>query len=524
LNVTNLFEEGARFGADIGLYFHPLIWPGWAKRETACCLLPTGRRDPQKANPLEPEVVAHAQKTVQSWTARFADYPSFRHALLSSEYTTPFCMNESTIALAEREAGIDLKAYLKDGFIPDKWRRLNLKGLPAAMKPESGIVADDNPMYRMLMWWWQHGNGIGKLNAMMADAIHAGRDDILVWHDPYRSAPVYGTHEGLDAISTWTYGHPDIKRLGYTRVLQAAARKHNLKVMQTITLFVYGRFVMPDGESLADLLLDRPDGANYFTNSPDYAREAMWLVFSQRPDILSFYYAGRLNPNRSKQSPSVTSPETFDAIGEINRALIEPYGPAMLQGKPREAKAAVLMSASAIWFRENPQWYGYPNESILPFCILLMMNHIPFDVLLDEDIADGRLTDYDLLVIPYGDALTHSDHKRIVDFAKAGGTVIADATLRADIPGAHLMDIDFSFMNLVDGKALKKGNALTAEEYQTRMEALADRLAPKLAGLSRPYRCASKQVLINEVTSGDIRYVFALNDKKNTDPASVNGN
>ena len=28
-----------------------------------------------------------------------------------------------------------------------------------------------------------------------------------------RLAPVYGSHAGLDCVSTWTYGHPDIKRL-----------------------------------------------------------------------------------------------------------------------------------------------------------------------------------------------------------------------------------------------------------------------------------------------------------------------
>ena len=199
--------------------------------------------------------------------------------------------------------------------------------------------------------------------------------------------------------------------------------------------------------------------------------------------------------------------------------MIEPYGPAILQGEPSKAKAAVLMSASAIWFRQNPKWYGYPNESILPFCILLMMNHVPFDVLLDEDIANGRLEEYDLLIIPYGDALTRTVSERISAFAKNGKTVIADTTLQSNIPGTHIMNMDFRFMDLVNGKALKKGNAITADEYQQRMETLAGKLEPKLSGLSiRPFRCNSRQVLINEVTTGDIRYVFIINDKKKYGP------
>jgi glycosyltransferase involved in cell wall biosynthesis len=46
-----------------------------------------------------------------------------------------------------------------------------------------------------------------------------------------------------------------------------------------------------------------------------------------------------------------------------------------------------------------------------------MMNHVPFDVLLDDDIVADKLRDYDALVIPRGDTLTKSAHERIVAFA-----------------------------------------------------------------------------------------------------------
>ena len=73
--------------------------------------------------------------------------------------------------------------------------------------------------------------------------------------------------------------------------------------MQTISLWVYQQFVMPDDNSLKEILRDRPAFSSGFTNGPDYAREAMWVVFSQRPDILSFYYAGRLYPNKMMSPP-----------------------------------------------------------------------------------------------------------------------------------------------------------------------------------------------------------------------------
>ena len=514
--IVALLEEGARHGADIGLYFHPLLWSGWEKKKDAHCLTPTGRRDAKKVYPLEPKVMAHAKETVRSWMEPLAEYPALRHALLSSEYTTPFCVNDAAHAAAAR-AGIDLQQNLQEGIVLDRWGRAQVEHLPSPLLPEKGLIEDDNRLYRLLTWWWQGGNGIAPLNAMMAKEIRDKRKDILIWHDPYRLAPVYGTHDGLDAISTWTYGHPDIKRLGYTRALQGAAKKRNLKVMQTITLFVYNHFVMPQA-SIMDGFLDIPGRAPFFTNGPDYTREAMWLAFSQRPDILSFYFAGKLNPNRPDVPLEKASPATFDAIGEVNRTLIEPYGPAILQGQPAKARAAVLMSGAANWFRVNPRWVGYPNESILPFCTLLMMNHVPFDVVLDEDIIAGKLADYDLLVIPCGDALTANMHRQIARFAGLGKTVIADTTLKAPVPGAHILDFDFSFLDRVNGKALKQGNGMTADEYQTKMEAYADQLKAKLKGLAAPFRCDSKQVLFNEVRSGDVRYVFVINDKKTYGP------
>jgi hypothetical protein len=340
----------------------------------------------------------------------------------------------------------------------------------------------------------------------------------MTWHDPYRLAPVHGSHAGLDCISTWTYGHPDIKRLAYSTVLQAAARPVRQQVMQNITLYVYGRFVVPLGTPTADLLADQPGRDPFFNQGPDYAREAMWLVMSQRPDVLCFYYAGRLQPTNATLDPSITSPETFDAIGEISRTLIEPYGAAILASRRAKPRVAVLLSASALWFAASPRLPGYLNEQILPFCALLMMNHVPFDVLLDDDVVAGRLQEYDALVIPRGDTLTKSAHDRIVAFAAAGKKVIADRSLRAPVPGAAVVDADFSFERSVDGSALAAGRAVTAEEHRARSEALAERIRPLLAGLPRPAESDSKRVLLNTLESGEIRYLFAINDDRTYGP------
>ncbi len=191
----------------------------------------------------------------------------------------------------------------------------------------------------------------------------------------------------------------------------------------------------------------------------------------------------------------------------------------MLQSHRLRPHVAVLDSATSVWFPGSPLWYSYAGEQILPYCSLLMMNHVPFDVLLDDDITAGRLDGYDVLVIPRGDTLTRSAHERIVAFARTPNKqVIANATMRARVPGASITDFDFGFERAVDGQYLAQGRALTAEEHRARMETYAEFLRPLVAEYRGPAASNSRRVLINTVESGDLRYIFLVNDDRTYGP------
>jgi hypothetical protein len=519
--VAQMLDDGARLGLDMGLHLSPLSAPNWKNQMSLHALLPNGQRDPESVYPREPEVLESARQMAEATARRYADYPAFRHALLQSEYQTPLCVNESAVALAQKEAGLDLKDLLRPEWTVAKEMRINALALPAALQQKDGVIADDNPIYRILKWWWERGHGTSVMNAEMSRILKAGNPEFLTWHDPYRLAPVYYSHTGLDAISTWTYGHPDILHLLYTTVMQAAAKRERQKVMQTITLWVYGRFVIPMGKgapSIPDLIPDPYQGLPFFVEGADFTREAMWLVMSQRPDILSVFHPYRLSPDNTKLDPYLTSPESFDAIGEVSRTLVEPYGPAILQCRRFTPRVAVLMSAAAMWFPATDSDAGWTNQSILPFCTLLARCHTPFDVLLDDDILEGRLDNYDVLVIGRGDTLLRSEFDRIRAFAASGRKVIADNTLRAKIPGAVATDIDFGFERDTDGYALAAGHAITADEYGARMESYAKRLDPLLKGVARPAESDSRRVIINGLESGRIRYIFLVNDDKTYGP------
>ena len=506
------FEEATRHDFELGLYVSPLISKRWESEDSVLSLLPNGTRvggSRPKPYPLEPAVVDYAKETAESWLRQLHSYPSLRHVMFHSEWQQPFCVNDVAVKMAQEEVGLDVREFLADDG--------RLKSFDASTI-EGGLMDDDYPRYRFLQWWWQRGHGTALLNDMLHDLAKSHREDLITWHEPYRLAPVRYSHKGLDMIATWTYGYPDIKRLCYTTYLQAAARPEAQLVQQDITLFVYGRYAVPIGGSTADFSADFAGRDPYFTAGPDYAREAIWIVLSQRPDALCFYSAGALSPDRPGLDPFINSPETFDAIGETCAALVRPYGPTIKYCRRVPSRVAVLMSAAAAWFPTSPRLPGYPTEQTLCYATLLMMNHVPFDVLLDEDIVEGALDQYDVLVMPKADTLTRSMHDRITAFAQSGKKVIADRSLRATIEEAVITDFDFTHQLRIDGRNLAKRNAVTAEEDREIMEAYAAELAPILADLPRLADSDSPRVLTNSVEDGDVLYHFFINDDRTFGP------
>ena len=216
-------EDAARHDFEMGFYFHTLISKPLQQSETARTLFPDGTRHEKKPYPLEPEALDYTKNVTESWIARFHDYPGLRHVMFNSEWQQPFCVNEVAANALKEELGLDIKDFVTG---------VNKLASFDAGTIENGILDDDHPRYQFLQWWWQRGQGTAVLNQMQNEIVKRYNPDLLTWHEPYRLAPVRGSHKGLDCIGTWTYGFPDIKRLCYTTYLQAAARPERQLVHQ----------------------------------------------------------------------------------------------------------------------------------------------------------------------------------------------------------------------------------------------------------------------------------------------------
>lgn len=197
----------------------------------------------------EPFIIDHCERTVHQAMRLYGKYPSFFQALLNSEFRSNPCYSERCRTIMKNETGLDLYDVNVDPLHPPKTeaeaRELGLPEHLVKAVPKNGLIDEDNPYYRYYLWWWKQGMGDVPLNHKLSDIIHDYKPDVITWHDPYRLAPVYGRHKGLNCIGQWTYTHPDPKYTLYVETLIAGAKPENQMVMPDMTTWVYQNWAAP---------------------------------------------------------------------------------------------------------------------------------------------------------------------------------------------------------------------------------------------------------------------------------------
>ncbi|MDO9464432.1 MAG: hypothetical protein Q7J67_03955 [bacterium] len=530
-NDMRLLDQAARLGFDGGFMLAPYNSKVLQDRQDLRGVFADGSKG-KGIYPRAPKALDFARRTADTWVKSLAEFPAFRYLFLNTEIEPPLAIHPEMARLAQKEIGLDLAKLpissqktpgLDEG--PGTHGKLNIN--PAEFK--NGIIPDDHPHLRYLKWWWEGGQGTAAMNTAMAEAAKKHHPELITLHDPYRLAPVRHSHRGLDMIATWTYGTPDIKHLVYTTYLQAAARPDKLLVNQNITLLVGDNEMMVTRTDVKnDFKYDFHGDRGYFSAGPDYVREATWLVISQRPDVLTYYPGGINDFTNPRNDPNANLPETLGAIAQVTRLLVKPYGPAILDSERWKPRVALLASAVGAWFGgyggtgaylPNLGWAG---EQTLPYATLLLMNHAPFDVLLDDDLIEGAASRYETLVLPLSCMVTQSMADRLKEFIAAGGRVIVNEPFRLDLPGAIRTRYNFAFEHHTRGNTAAE-HLVTAHEHRKRVEKYAADLAKHMEGIGGPVRISGPvqsgmRVLTNTLEAGEVRYHFLINDYRTYGP------
>ena len=492
--------------------------------------------------PYHPDILSAVESSVAEAMKRFGQHPALRFFWASSEVDWPQCRCERCDRLAQDRLGFGLREPIPD------------------TDATSGTIPDDDRRLRYVKYYRRYGMGDAVHNELRACTVHAYRSDVVVWSDPFRLAALYDFFRGEDMVSTWTYTNPDPKLMAFIEHLVAVARPRQQKVMHTISMWNYGGSVVPSR--------NRFDRMKVVSMGPDRFTETAWINLAWKTDVLSVYFSSNLNPlndprldindaietrmrelapHRKKQpripdgdmADFILCPQREESMRQFSRDVLAPFGPMVrhLDRSPR--RAAILDSFSSRLYRVSPRQQGYyDNLQIYSLYCLLLMAHIPTDVLFDETIERYGLDDYEVLFLPVCDTLTESNHRRICEFARRGGTVVVDQHFRADVPGAIRVDHDLTFRNLVRANAIELNwdfmelddlpghldtaerkargtRGVTAREDQNLMERFAEDLRARLDPWTGRYAdSTSMDVVLNVLEKGGVKVVFAINDKR----------
>ncbi len=506
--TLRLLDHAAATGFEIGLYLHPLSSKTLMANPEARVLRPDGERipatTPWPGDPLSEPALHHARELTHGALAAYGEHPALRYAMLCSEQRTYPGISEAVLSLAKKELGFDFAPYVKSLLFVE----------PAPELLDAGLVPDDHPLYRAMWWFHVRGHGTAVLNAEMNRIIKARRPDIRTSHEPWRLAPTPGTAKDLDLIGSWTYAQADLKRLFFATYLRTPGAKEKQKVQAILSIFVYGYTVMPLGNSTAKVSDDMPGEDPSFNAMPDYTREALWIYLSQRPDEICVYWGSRHAADNPKLDNHLTNPQTFDVIADFSERVLQPFGPALLATKPEKPKVAVHLSAVSTWFTRREVGWNKCEET-LPYTSLLVSNHVPFEVILDDDFTPERLAGYEAVILPYPETLTPSIVDGLKTFAAKGGSVIANEPVSPALTPTKTTRFDFTPLTLQDGRVAGKGEPFTtAEASRSLMEGYSKELAPLVAAYAGEATASSPRVLTNTLHGGAVHYHFAINDDR----------
>jgi hypothetical protein len=195
-----------------------------------------------------------------------------------------------------------------------------------------------------------------------------------------------------------------------------------------------------------------------------------------------------------------TNPATQGVLTELTHTVVQPLGPTLLQVPDRPTDVALLESFTSQVFAGRGT-YGWSEAWEAGMHEILQWAHLQPTILFDETVVRDGLDRYQVLVMPCCDVLTESVVRRIKDFQRRGGLVVADEFLcPAIVPDIVLPSYKRT------GKADRDKAALQALAVNLRRELdpfytrYGDSPDPDVVLRFRRYR--------------DTDYLFALNDKR----------
>jgi len=450
-----------------------------------------------------PELPAFYEKVGRSVSRTYGQHPAFAAALIDSEVrdASQPSFNEVDVQNYQKFAAAEIPEEGKTRRGVD-WK--TLKDFPA-----DRVIADEDPLLKYYRWFWTVGDGWNTLHSALSKGVksRASRDFWTFFDPAVRQPSISGAGGSVDVLSHWTYTYPDPQRIGMCAdqllAMSEASGRHQ-RVMKMTQLIWYRSQTAPikkgqpaDGVAWED---HDPDAA-YITIAPMHLKEAFWTKIARPIEGIMYHGWQSLVPTESTSGYRYTNPNTVHMLTELIHDVVQPLGPTLMSIPDERGEVAMLESFTSQMFAGRG---GYGNNTgwSADVWMALQHAHVRTDILYEETLIKNGLSGRKLLIMTDCDVLTQSVVKRIQDWQKKGGKIIADENLcpaiKADV-------------TLTSFKRLKKASDDKAKVLQ-----LASELGPQVGqlGVVSKITADSPEVILRSRRFGDATYLFVINDRR----------
>jgi hypothetical protein len=451
-----------------------------------------------------PEFAPFFQTMGQSIAKTYGSHPAFTSALINTEvrdHNAP-SFNPVDVEGYRKFANADIPSEVVHKWGVDYTR---LKDFPA-----SRVIPDDHPILKYYRWFWTVGDGWNGLHSALSKGVKsAGRRDLWTFFDPaVRQPSISGAGGSVDVLSHWTYTYPDPQRIGLATdqlFAMSEAGGRNQRVMKMTQIIWYRSQTAPIGAKGPGELVawqDHDPDAAYITISPMHLREAFWTKIARPVQGIMYHGWQSLvdNPG-STSSYRFTNPNTVHVLRDLIHEVAEPLGPTLMKVPAERSEVAMLESFTSQMFARRGG-YGSNNGWSSDFWQAMQHAHVQTDILFEETLLKNGLSGRKLLLMPECDVLTEGVVKKISDWQKRGGKIIADEFL---CPGLKADLVISSFKR--EKNAVKDKAAVLA---------LAGTLPEKLQVLGwKPLvQMDNPEIITRTRRSGESLYLFVVNDRR----------
>ena len=371
--------------------------------------------------------------------------------------------------------------------------------------PFSRIVPDNDHILTYYRWFWKNGDGWNVVHSKVNQQYHnnIGRPFWTFFDPAVRVPPVWGSGGTVDYLSHWTYAYPDPIRAAATtdELFAMAEGTPGQQVMTMTQIICYRSQTAPIGKHPANepaWVKDSPEGP-FITIAPDAASISLWSMISRDVKGIMYHGSGSLWGKPGNKGYVTTNEQTKYRMAELHRNIVRPLGPTLKRIPERKPEVALLHSFASSVFagRGTWGWSGWLYDAHL----MLQWANLSPSVIYEEKIQRDGLGDIKVLCMFHCDVITESAYKKIVEFQKKGGIIIADEFLTPAI----MPDLVINSIN----------RPSEADKGKAALQAAAATIRNNLKGVYEPFSDASNQDIITRVrTYKNADYLFLINDKR----------